>query len=114
MAVQSFTETTSTGIFGRRYEKKVSLGAVADSDPILMPADVRGANCTISFGGTATAKLQYTNSPIADIEAGTAVWIDAAAAGSSNTGLYVNACNAVRLSVTAWTSSTVVLSAVAQ
>lgn len=114
MSVISFAKTTRDGIFGGRYEKSVSLGAVEDSDTILVPAGVRGINCTIDFGGTATAKLQYTNSTLAAIDAGTALWIDAAASGSSDTAIYLNPCNAIRLSVTAWTSSTVVLSAVAQ
>lgn len=114
MAVISFAKTTRTGIFGARFEKSVSLGSATTSDAILVPDGVKGVNCTIAFGGTATAKVQYTNSSLAEIDAGTEVWIDAAAAGSANTGLYVNPCNAIRLNVTAWTSSTVVLSAVAQ
>lgn len=114
MAVVSFAKTTRTGVFGARFETSVSLGAVATSDAILVPDNVKGINCTIAFGGTATAKVQYTNSTLAEIDAGTAVWIDGAAAGSANAAQYLNPCNAIRLSVTAWTSSTVVLSAVAQ
>lgn len=114
MAVVSFDKTTRTGIYGARFEKSVSLSSATTSDIILIPDGVRGINCTIAFGGTATAKVQYTNSTLAEIDAGTAVWIDGAAAGSSNSAQYLNPCNAIRLNVTAWTSSTVVLSAVAQ
>lgn len=114
MAAQTFAETTRVGLFGTRYEKKVSLSSATTSDEILVPAGVKGVNCTISFANTATAKLQYTNSTLADVDAGSAVWIDKASEGSSNVALYLDACTAFRLNVTAWTSGAVTLSAVAQ
>lgn len=114
MATQVFTATSAAGIFGQRFEASIAQNSVAASDPTLVPAGVRGVNCTIAFSNTATAKVQYTNSSMAAVEAGTAVWIDAAAAISANGAVYVNPCTAIRLNTTAWTSGTVVLSAVAQ
>lgn len=94
-----------------------TLSAVGTSRPCGLDHKINPFNCSLSlaFGGTATAKVQYTLSDTKDATdaIGTGMtWFDHATlnGGSVNAvGNFAFPVSAVRLVVSAWTSGNVIL-----
>ena len=98
------------GINANAWEFEDELGEVAVGDWILIPSNISFVNTQLVFSNTATAKVQFTCSPVADVIAGTAIANDSVAgAVSVNTNEKFDTVSAVRLNVTAWTSGTISL-----
>lgn len=78
MAVQYMTHMTANG----RHIHTETLGAGLTSDPLMLPSvygrmrsdDRISVVCIPAVG--ATGKIQYTLSSVANVEAGSAIWID--------------------------------------
>jgi hypothetical protein len=86
------------------------LGAVAVGEWIIIPNNIKFVSTQLVFSNIATAKVQYTCSPLADIILGTAIANNSVAgAVSANQFEKFDTISAVRLNVTAWTSGTVKL-----
>lgn len=97
------------------FEHEDSLGEVASGDWIIIPNNIKAISTQLVFSNTATAKVEYTCSPLADIIADTAIANDSVAgAVSANTFEKFDTVSAIRLNVTAWTSGTVSLQVRAQ
>lgn len=102
-------------ITNKAFEYEDELGEVAVGEWIIIPNNIKFVSTQLVFSNTATAKVQYTCSPLADIIADTAIANDSVAgAVSANTFEKFDTVSAVRLNVTAWTSGTVKLQLRAQ
>lgn len=85
--------------FGDAFEKRVAYTSVTGpQEAVILPA---GKKASGAISGTFNAKLEVTASSLAAIEAGTAVWFDVAAAGSTAVllDLSAKAANAVRINI---------------
>lgn len=73
----------------------------ADGNPVLLEGSAINVQATVHVVASGGAQLQVTQSPLADVIAGTAVWINS---GSAITGtdvlLTVPICSAFKLKVT--------------
>lgn len=92
---------------------EASLTATGTTDWILIPNDGIPVNVTMSFGGTATASVEGTNSPSSLIDgraSGTPVAVAAIASGSATASADVKGYTAIRLNVSAYTDGGVKIS----
>ena len=102
-------------ITNRAWEYEDELSEVAVGDWIIIPNNIKFVSTQLVFSNTATAKVQYTCAPLADVIAGTAVANDSVAgAVSANQFEKFDTVSAIRLNVTAYTSGTVKLQLRAQ
>ena len=102
-------------ITNKAWEYEDSLGEVDVGEWIVIPNNIKVVPTQLVFSDTATAKMQYTCSPLADVLADTATANDSVA-GAVSVDVYekLDPVRAVRLNVTAWTSGTVKLQVMAQ
>jgi hypothetical protein len=99
----------------KAFEYEDVLNAIAIGNWIIIPNNIKAISTQLVFTGTATAKVQYTCSPLVNIIAGTAIANDSVAGAKSvNTFEKFDTVSAIRLNVTAWTSGTVKLQLRAQ
>lgn len=97
------------------FEYEDELSVIAVGNWIIIPNNINFISTQLVFSNTATAKVQYTCSPLADIIANTAIANDSVAgAVSVNTFEKFDTVSAIRLNVTAYTSGTIKLQLRAQ
>lgn len=122
MAVQYMNsvsiDTYDNAIGGKNskaWQLEDELSEVAVGEWILIPNNIKFVSSQLVFSNTATAKVQYTCSPVEDVIADTAIANDSVSgAVSANTFEKFDTITAIRLNVTAYTSGTIKLQLRAQ
>jgi hypothetical protein len=83
------------------WEIEDSLASVTTGNIILIPGGILGLSITVSVGGGASAKAQYSTDTLNTILNGTAIWTDwSAGAVSANTSERCAPISAIRLNQT--------------
>ena len=77
MAIRTMTRVSSVGDHdGKAWEDEVSLAAVANSDPIMIPAGITKISVCLSMSGGGKGKIQATTDKVNTVINGTPVWMD--------------------------------------
>ena len=99
----------------KAWELEYELSEIDVGEWILIPKNIKFVSTQLVFSNTATAKVQYTCSPIEDVIDDSAIANDSVSgAVSTNTFEKLDTITAIRLNVTAWTSGTIKLQLRAQ
>ncbi len=91
--------TKDGGEKGFAFEAEDNLATVTDGTTIMIPDDVQNINVDVGVAGGASAKVQYTNSTVSIVKAGSAeVWKDwSAGPVAITTDDVFYPCTAIRL-----------------
>lgn len=101
MAYKEMLVAPAQGIGGNCYEYEVSLAAVANSDWILIPKDIKNIAYVLSVSGGGKGKVQITTDSVYTVKTGSPVAIDwPAGEVSANTSDSSVPVTAVRLAQT--------------